>query len=76
MFHEADAVILNKTDLLPYAGVSLEELKQNVREVNPWAPIFPVSCRTGDGFGEWIKWLRMQSAEEKGKRALRGVMAA
>lgn len=63
MFHEADAVILNKIDLLPYSGVSLEELTRNVREVNPWAPIFPVSCRTGEGLDDWIAWFRIQIAE-------------
>jgi hydrogenase nickel incorporation protein HypB len=63
MFHEADAVILNKIDLLPYSGVSLEELTRNVREVNPWAPIFPLSCRTGEGLNEWIAWFRTQITE-------------
>lgn len=57
MFHEADAVILNKIDLLPYSGVSLEELKRNVYEVNPTAPIFTVSCTTGEGVDEWTAWL-------------------
>jgi hydrogenase nickel incorporation protein HypB len=60
MFHEADAVILNKIDLIPYAGVSLDELAQNVREVNPIAPIFAVSCRNGEGLPEWTDWLRQQ----------------
>jgi hydrogenase nickel incorporation protein HypB len=63
MFHEADAVILNKIDLLPYSGVSLEELTRNVREVNPWAPIFPLSCRSGEGLNEWIAWFRTQITE-------------
>ena len=76
MFHEADAVILNKIDLLPYSGVSLEELTRNVREVNPWAPIFPLSCRTGEGLPSWITWFRMQLAEEKGRRTLRRASAA
>lgn len=58
MFHEADAVLLNKMDLLPYSGVSLEELERNVHEVNPGVPIFPVSCRTGEGIEEWVSWLR------------------
>lgn len=57
MFHEADAVILNKVDLLPYAGVPMEELIENVREVNPEAPIFPISCRTGEGVAAWVEWL-------------------
>jgi len=65
MFHEADAVILNKIDLIPYAGVSLEELAQNVREVNPLAPIFNLSCRTGEGFGDWIEWLKGQVDSRK-----------
>jgi hydrogenase nickel incorporation protein HypB len=76
MFHEAEAVILNKIDLLPYSGVSLEELTRNVREVNPWAPIFPVSCRTGEGLDNWISWFRAQFAAERGKRTLRNARAA
>ena len=75
MFHEAEAVILNKIDLLPYSGVSLDELTRNVREVNPWAPIFPVSCRTGEGITDWVAWLRTRIAEEKGKRTFRSVAA-
>jgi hydrogenase nickel incorporation protein HypB len=64
MFHAAEVVLLNKVDLLPYAGVSLEELTRNVREVNPRAEIFPVSCRTGEGIEAWVAWLRRRVAEE------------
>ena len=60
MFHESDAVILNKIDLIPYAGIALEELARNVREVNPLAPIFAVSCRSGEGLDEWVTWLSLQ----------------
>lgn len=65
MFHRADAVILNKIDLLPYAGVSLDELKRNVREVSPRAKIFPVSCRTGEGVAAWHDWLTAAVREQK-----------
>lgn len=65
MFYRADAVILNKIDLLPYAGVSIEELKRNVREVSPRAKIFPVSCRTGEGIDAWREWLTRAVAEQK-----------
>jgi hydrogenase nickel incorporation protein HypB len=58
MFQTADAILLNKIDLIPYAGVSLEELTANVRKVNPSAPIFPISCRTGEGIDPWIDWFR------------------
>ncbi len=64
MFHKVDVVILNKIDLIPYSGVSLEELINNVREVNPEAKIFPVSCKTGEGIDDWISWF---SQNIKGK---------
>lgn len=62
MFHESTAVLLNKVDLIPYAGVSLDELRRNVREVSPATTIFPLSCRTGEGIDEWIVWLKTQIA--------------
>lgn len=64
MFHEAEAVLLNKIDLLPYAGVSLEELQRNVLEVNPDTRIFPLSCRTGEGIEEWVTWLKKRIGKE------------
>ena len=58
MFHKVDVVLLNKIDLIPYTGVSLEELEKNVKEVNPKAVIFPISCRTGEGIDDWIEWFK------------------
>lgn len=58
MFHESDAVLLNKMDLLPYSRTSLEELRGNVLDVNPEAAIFPISCHTGEGIDEWVRWLK------------------
>lgn len=65
MFHQADAVLLNKIDLLPYAGVSLEELERNVREVSPETTIFPISCLTGEGIDAWLDWLKARVAMGK-----------
>jgi hydrogenase nickel incorporation protein HypB len=70
MFHEVEVVLLNKIDLLPYSGVELGEIEKNVREVNPTAKIFPVSCRTGTGLEEWISWFR--NRVEKFKENVKG----
>lgn len=69
MFHEVEVVLLNKIDLLPYAGVELKELEKNVLEVNPQAKIFPVSCKTGEGIDSWISWFinRIQKFKENVK---------
>ncbi|MCX7763056.1 MAG: hydrogenase nickel incorporation protein HypB [Candidatus Kryptonium sp.] len=66
MFHETEVVLLNKIDLLPYAGVELKDLEKNVLEVNPRAVIFPISCKTGEGIDAWINWFlnRFQKFKE------------
>ena len=58
MFHKANVVLLNKTDLAAASGVDLRELEKNVREVNPSATVFPLSCKTGAGLDMWLEWLR------------------
>ncbi|MDX2033364.1 MAG: hydrogenase nickel incorporation protein HypB [Blastocatellia bacterium] len=65
MFHQADAVLLNKIDLIPYAGVSLDQLVRNVREVSPETTTLPVSCRTGEGIDAWVDWMRNRIGKER-----------
>ena len=71
MFHKADVVLLNKTDLAAASGVDLQELEKNVREVNPHAKVLPVSCRTGVGIDGWIAWLRDALADRASAAAAR-----
>jgi hydrogenase nickel incorporation protein HypB len=58
MFHKADVVLLNKTDLAAASGVDLSELETNVKEVNPKATVLAVSCKTGAGLDAWVTWLQ------------------
>jgi hydrogenase nickel incorporation protein HypB len=58
MFNKADVVLLNKADLAVASGVDLDEMKRNIKEVNPTAAIFVVSCRTGAGLECWLDWLK------------------
>jgi hydrogenase nickel incorporation protein HypB len=57
MFHKADVVVLNKTDLAEASGDDLRELEANARDVNPRAAVFAVSCKTGSGIDRWLAWL-------------------
>jgi len=52
-----DVVLLNKVDLLPYLDFSVEHFLRSLRQVNPHAPVFPVSARTGEGLSDWYGWL-------------------
>lgn len=56
-FEKAAAVLLNKTDLLPYVDFDLDYFEKGVRALNPAAPIFKVSSKTGEGFDEVVTWL-------------------
>jgi hydrogenase nickel incorporation protein HypB len=67
MFFRSDCVLLNKIDLVPYTNVSVEELRRNTLDVSPRAAVIPISCTTGEGFGDWIAWL--SSAIEKQKES-------
>lgn len=58
LFHQAQAVVLNKTDLQPYIEFNLSAFRQRVAGLNPNARMFEVSCTTGEGLDAWADWLR------------------
>jgi hydrogenase nickel incorporation protein HypB len=60
-FSVADAVVLNKLDLLPHLEFDLPSFHKAVRRQNSQAPIFELSCRTGKGLKEWSVWLLEQT---------------
>jgi hydrogenase nickel incorporation protein HypB len=57
MFHEADAVLINKVDLLPHLKFDVDAFTKAIRGINKKAKIFPVSCTTGQGIDDWVGWL-------------------
>lgn len=73
MFARADAVILNKADVLAVFDFDVPYFRQGVRLVNPDAPVFVLSCRTGEGCDAWLDWLlnRRTAARFAGQPALR-----
>ncbi|HJC02706.1 MAG TPA: hydrogenase nickel incorporation protein HypB [Candidatus Gemmiger stercoripullorum] len=49
MFTDTDCLVLNKCDMLPYFDFDLARVTADYRGVNPEAPQFEVSSRTGAG---------------------------
>ena len=62
MFTVVDALVLNKMDLLPYIDFDREAFHTAVRALNPQAPVFEVSCKTGEGIAAWAEWLKARPA--------------
>ena len=52
MFTDTDCLVLNKYDMLPYFEFDEERVSANYDSVNPGAPLFRVSSRTGEGLDD------------------------
>ncbi|MFH0761846.1 MAG: hydrogenase nickel incorporation protein HypB [Bacteroidota bacterium] len=57
LFRQASAIILNKTDLIPYTNFDLDRFHRYIRELNGSVPLFEISCSTGSGLSEWFDWI-------------------
>jgi hydrogenase nickel incorporation protein HypB len=60
MFHKSQAVVINKMDILEHSGCNIDELKGNIRKINPDIEIFEISSRTGEGIEGWAEWVKGQ----------------
>ena len=65
MYQDVDALIINKIDLLPYVKFNMEYFQKGVQMLNPDLITFPVSCTTGEGVEEWVKWVVEHIKEKK-----------
>ncbi len=76
MFHAADLMVLNKTDLLPHLDFDVDACIANARKVNPRIKVLKVSARTGEGMADWIAWVqaarRMALAGHRAATGLEG----
>jgi len=58
IYRGLDVLIINKTDLLPYVDFDMAYFQQGVEMLNPGLITFAVSCKTGEGFDNWLDWVR------------------
>jgi len=63
MFHAADLMILNKTDLLPYLDFDVEQCIDYARRVNPDIEVIQLSAKSGEGLTEWYRWIETRMAK-------------
>ncbi|MBN2188526.1 MAG: hydrogenase nickel incorporation protein HypB [Chitinispirillaceae bacterium] len=56
LFARAAAVVVNKTDLLPYVKFSVDRVREDCLKLNRGVRIFPLSCTTGEGLDKWMEY--------------------
>jgi hydrogenase nickel incorporation protein HypB len=67
MFQVSDLLLINKIDTKAIFDFDEERCAEYVHKLNPGMKIIPLSAKTGEGFEEWIAWLR--SAIEEWRNA-------
>ena len=67
-FRQAQVIVVNKMDLLPYTDFNVNRFSHDIIELNPTARVFFVSARSGEGIDEWCEWL-LEEAERKREAA-------
>ena len=57
IFLEADTVLVNKIDVLPYFDFNLGVFPEIINGLNPSGTVIPVSAKSGEGLDEWFAWI-------------------
>ncbi len=57
IFIDANAVIINKMDLLPHVDFDIANFRRSIQGLNPGVEVFELSCKTGEGIARWCSWI-------------------
>lgn len=57
MFRKADAVIVNKIDLIPYLNFDMSIVEKDLHAIRPDMEIMQLSATTGENMEDWVVWL-------------------
>jgi hydrogenase nickel incorporation protein HypB len=68
IFIDANAVIINKMDLLPHVDFDIAAFRRSITGLNPKVEVFQVSCKTGEGIEGWCSWILEQVKTKATKR--------
>jgi len=60
IFIDANAVIINKMDLLPHVDFDIAAFRRSITGLNPKVEVFQLSCKTGEGLERWCSWILEQ----------------
>ncbi|MBW1974879.1 MAG: hydrogenase nickel incorporation protein HypB [Deltaproteobacteria bacterium] len=67
MFRMSSVLLINKIDLLPYIDFDVEKIRKECKKLNPHQIIFEISCKTGRGISQWVKWLESELDQHYGE---------
>jgi len=63
LFQPADVILLTKVDLLSVLAFDGDRVREDLATINTRAPLIAISSTSGEGFEDWLRWLRGQREE-------------
>ena len=60
VYRGVDILVINKIDLIPHVDFDMDYFRKGVEILNPGLITFPLSCKTGEGVDDWLKWIENQ----------------
>jgi len=63
-FVEAELCVINKIDLLPNAKFNVALASRNVASAHHGITVLEVSCRSGEGLDQWLRWIECRRQKE------------
>lgn len=57
IFHDCDAVVFTKTDLIEHVDFDFETVSKTIKALNPRAVMFQASVKNGEGLNDLLDWL-------------------
>jgi hydrogenase nickel incorporation protein HypB len=63
LFAVSDVIVLNKVDLIDLVDFERPFFYESLQALNPSAPVFEISCRSGEGVVTWVDWLLKAASE-------------
>ena len=67
----SDILVINKTDLAPHVGASLEVMKQDSRMMRGSKPFLFTNCKTGEGIAALVELIEKEFLFDLKPQALR-----
>ena len=65
LFVNSRAIILTKTDLLPYVKFDMQMFRNDVSSINPVVPVIEVDLVNGSGIDIWLEFISKKIEEKK-----------
>lgn len=62
----SDLLIINKIDLAPYVGASLDVMERDAQKMRKGAPFVFTNLRSGEGLDRVIGWIKQYALTEEG----------